>query len=386
MDLKLIGTTVMGVAMSLTLANAETFETLNVNGKAALWGGLSFRSATYHQIDVKDETDGTIFNTTGYNNSKFNLSFDAKNFEFRTGNVGIGTAAHSNHKLAVEGDAYFEGNLVVNAINNQFHVSLTGNSGVGIKRTEDYELKTDYNTIASDVQGNRASLHFDASDYKFRKGNTFFEGKLAVGGRALFETDAMYVKGSTTIDIKEKNEYFGLQTSEATSLDIRLVEGADGQSYHQLYSDAMGKDNCTPLEVKTNLLKLNAGKTEMAYDLEVNGKITCHKEIEVSQLYSDNLNANQINAKDINVELNNAADYVFEENYDLKSLKEVESFVKENKHLPGVPSAAEISENGMSVSQMSNLLLEKVEELTLHMIQLQKENEALKAKVESLGK
>ena len=134
------------------------------------------------------------------------------------------------------------------------------------------------------------------------------------------------------------------------------------------------------------MLKLNAGKTEMAYDLEVNGKITCHKEIEVSQLYSDNLNANQINAKDINVELNNAADYVFEENYDLKSLKEVESFVKENKHLPGVPSAAEISENGMSVSQMSNLLLEKVEELTLHMIQLQKENEALKAKVESLGK
>jgi len=86
------------------------------------------------------------------------------------------------------------------------------------------------------------------------------------------------------------------------------------------------------------------------------------------------------------VDLNNAADYVFEDNYNLKSLKEVESYVKENKHLPGIPSAAEISQNGMSVSEMSNLLLEKVEELTLHLIQLEKENEALKAKVESLEK
>ena len=84
--------------------------------------------------------------------------------------------------------------------------------------------------------------------------------------------------------------------------------------------------------------------------------------------------------------MNNAADYVFEDNYDLKSLNEVESYVKANKHLPGVPSAAEMAENGMSVSEMSNLLLEKVEELTLHMIELQKENQALKAKVESLEK
>ena len=116
--------------------------------------------------------------------------------------------------------------------------------------------------------------------------------------------------------------------------------------------------------------------------LDVTGKITCHNEIEVAEV----LKANQIKAQDINVELNNAADYVFEENYNLRPLSEVESYVKENKHLPGVPSAAEISENGMSVSQMSNLLLEKVEELTLHMIELEKENKALKAEVEMLKK
>lgn len=115
--------------------------------------------------------------------------------------------------------------------------------------------------------------------------------------------------------------------------------------------------------------------------LNVTGKITCNDEIEVSKLTASNLKA-----KDVNIEINNAADYVFEEDYNLQSLSEVEDYVKANKHLPGVPSAQEMAENGVSVSEMSNLLLEKIEELTLHMIQLEKENAALKAKVESLEK
>ena len=115
--------------------------------------------------------------------------------------------------------------------------------------------------------------------------------------------------------------------------------------------------------------------------MDVTGKITCHNEIEVSSLA-----ANNIKAADINLELNNAADYVFEEDYDLQSLSEVENYVKANKHLPGMPSATDFAHNGMSVAEMSNKLLEKVEELTLHMIQLEKENKALKAKVEQLSK
>jgi hypothetical protein len=70
----------------------------------------------------------------------------------------------------------------------------------------------------------------------------------------------------------------------------------------------------------------------------------------------------------------------------MKSLSEIEAFVKENKHLPGIPSAAEMSENGVSVSTMSNILLEKIEELTLHLIRLEKENAELKAEFESLEK
>ena len=111
-------------------------------------------------------------------------------------------------------------------------------------------------------------------------------------------------------------------------------------------------------------------------DMVVNGKITCKEELNVVAIKTSN-----IKTDDINVNMSNVADYVFEEDYNLKSLSEVESYIKENKHLPGIPSATEIEQNGVSLSKMSNMLLEKVEELTLHMIRLEKENAALKARV-----
>ncbi|MBR5373258.1 MAG: hypothetical protein IK131_01125 [Paludibacteraceae bacterium] len=117
--------------------------------------------------------------------------------------------------------------------------------------------------------------------------------------------------------------------------------------------------------------------------MNVDGKIVCKEEIRVAEVNTNKVNSDEVNtkgitAKEINVEMDNAADYVFEEGYDLKSLDEVEAFVKSNKHLPGVPSASELKENGMNVSEMSNILLEKVEELTLHLIRLQKEVEQLR--------
>ena len=79
-------------------------------------------------------------------------------------------------------------------------------------------------------------------------------------------------------------------------------------------------------------------------------------------------------------------DYVFAENYDLSSLQEVEAFINENKHLPNVPSAQEVSEQGINVAEMDATLLRKIEELTLHTIQQEKEIKALKALVQQLIK
>lgn len=73
------------------------------------------------------------------------------------------------------------------------------------------------------------------------------------------------------------------------------------------------------------------------------------------------------------------ADYVFEEDYPLMPLQEVEQYVNEHKHLPDMPSAAEVKENGMDVAEFQNKLLQKIEELTLHIITLEKRIQTLEA-------
>jgi hypothetical protein len=74
------------------------------------------------------------------------------------------------------------------------------------------------------------------------------------------------------------------------------------------------------------------------------------------------------------------ADYVFENDYKLKSIDELEAFVKENKHLPNIPKASEIESKGLKVGETNKAMMEKIEELTLYIIQLKKEIDILKSK------
>ncbi|GAB3991859.1 hypothetical protein GCM10028807_23200 [Spirosoma daeguense] len=78
------------------------------------------------------------------------------------------------------------------------------------------------------------------------------------------------------------------------------------------------------------------------------------------------------------------SDYVFDNAYQLKELSEVEKFIQTNKHLPGVPSAGEVVEKGIDVAKMDAKLLEKIEELTLYSIQIEKEAKAEKQKNQQL--
>lgn len=87
-------------------------------------------------------------------------------------------------------------------------------------------------------------------------------------------------------------------------------------------------------------------------------------------------------AKEIKIKTDiSVPDYVFEPNYELKSLDEIERYVKENKHLPEIPSAKEIQKDGLDLAEMNLLLLKKIEEMTLHLIEQQKEIKELQAKV-----
>ncbi len=89
----------------------------------------------------------------------------------------------------------------------------------------------------------------------------------------------------------------------------------------------------------------------------------------------------QIHATEVRVTANvPGPDYVFEKEYALVPLDELRSFIEKNKHLPEVPSAKQMEEDGIKVGEMNLLLLKKVEELTLYVLQLKEELDKVKAK------
>lgn len=92
-----------------------------------------------------------------------------------------------------------------------------------------------------------------------------------------------------------------------------------------------------------------------------------------------------LRATEIRVEsVDKFADFVFEKGYKLPSLKEINEFIKINGHLPGVPSALEVKEKGLDLVEMQVKLLQKIEELTLHVIELQNVIEQQNCKIRQL--
>jgi hypothetical protein len=88
--------------------------------------------------------------------------------------------------------------------------------------------------------------------------------------------------------------------------------------------------------------------------------------------------ANSVQIKDWSIEV---PDYVFDKGYRLAPLSETEKYVAANKHLPGIPSAGQMKAEGMDLAAMNLRLLQKVEELTLHMIEQEKKIKQLEARV-----
>lgn len=93
-----------------------------------------------------------------------------------------------------------------------------------------------------------------------------------------------------------------------------------------------------------------------------------------------------LGAREIIVEQKAWCDYVFESSYPLMPMGELENYIKEHKHLPKVPSASEIAEEGLKVSEMNKILMEKVEELTLYLIEQNKVLEAQAKRLTELEK
>jgi hypothetical protein len=92
----------------------------------------------------------------------------------------------------------------------------------------------------------------------------------------------------------------------------------------------------------------------------------------------------KIRAKEVKVETSNWPDYVFEEGYKVKTLEELESYIKANKHLPEMPAAKEIEANGIALGEIVKIQQKKIEELTLYTIEKDKQlkNEGLIIKMQ----
>ena len=93
-----------------------------------------------------------------------------------------------------------------------------------------------------------------------------------------------------------------------------------------------------------------------------------------------------IGAREVKVEATGWSDFVFEPGYSLPTLQEVEQHIAEKGHLPEIPSEVEVTENGINLGEMNAKLLQKIEELTLYLIEEHKQNQQLKEQVTTLTK
>jgi len=223
----------------------------------------------------------------------------------------------------------------------------------------------------------------------------FFRGGSATGGFLTFNTndnsERMRIDANGNVGIGTTNPQSPLHIKASTGYgSIRISPNSDdAESSMGFFSDAAGTANSTawiignspwgntgkfiignqaaggPMITALQNGSVGIGTTNPAYKLDVLGTIR---------------------AKEVLVNLDGGADFVFEKGYKLLPIEHVANYVQENKHLPDIPSANEMVKNGVSMGDMQVKLLQKVEELTLYVIELKKGINQQNIKINELSK
>jgi hypothetical protein len=178
--------------------------------------------------------------------------------------------------------------------------------------------------------------------------------------------------------------------------DHLLINHQNGTELHRVYKDGSllirTQNNANPLLIK------NTTNQELFY-ISHSGTVSIRSSGSKSLIVRNSIGEKTLQLNDdgllrtreVKVDQDNWPDFVFKNTYSIMPLTEVENYINANKHLPNIPSAAEIENNGLSIGKMQNLHMQKIEELTLYAIEqnkdltdLQDENALLKSELKQL--
>ncbi len=187
-------------------------------------------------------------------------------------------------------------------------------------------------------------------------------------------TEKFHIYGSgptrALVESSDNHAYYVVEGAAGKGSFVDYYRNGDGRIWHTGLRDASNNfefrlnDQSTVLALKEDG-NVGIGTTFPSNKLEVNGTIR---------------------SKEVIVEATGWPDFVFYPDYNLPSLEEVEQYINENKHLPEVPSEAEVQEHGIKLGEMDATLLQKIEELTLYVIEQNKLNKTQQELIEAQSK
>ena len=196
-------------------------------------------------------------------------------------------------------------------------------------------------------------------------------GKVGVGTDAPLTNFEVVDQTHFNVDVtmapysKFGNLYSSAYTASLESMgDVQIVIDQNNNTTDKYFDIKSNGDNTAPLMRISEDGKVGFGTTNFAtgYKVSIDGKMAC---------------------EEVMVDLSGDwPDYVFQKEYQLLSLEEVQQHIDEKGHLPGVPSAKEVAETGVVLGKMNKVLMEKVEELTLYILQQEERIKALEAALE----
>jgi hypothetical protein len=280
------------------------------------------------------------------------------------GNVGIGTTAPGN-KLDVNGTAAAP-NLSANSGYASFYQS-GGNARITVGGLPSGSFAGWIQT--SDGAGSALPLSLQPSGGNVGVGTTSPNGKLDVNGAIVLpgsvnNTTARPAVGTSRIT----GEIAGYSATGLGADDgfLRLSAGGGTTAGIKSFIDLSGYSTLT--DMVQNITFGTSGAERMRINSSGNVGIGTTN----PGTYKLAVNGN-VHAKQVNIDMTGWSDYVFKRNYVLPSLTRIKAYIDQNHHLPEIPSEQQIIKDGLNLGEMNKLLVKKVEELTLYMIEQNKQ-------------